>query len=64
MHEVYEESLRLEHETTELLGELQRAVQGSTFSFRLGEVHTLVVRVHVCWTRYQRRGGLSRPACS
>ena len=27
---------------TELLGELQRAVQGPTFSFRLEEVHTLV----------------------
>jgi hypothetical protein len=64
MHEVYEENLRLEHEMTELLGELQRAVQGSTFSIRLEEVHTLVVRLRACWIRYQRRGGLSRPAGS
>ena len=64
MHELYEESLLLEREMTELLGELQRAVEGPTFSFRLEEVHTLVVRLRACWTRYQRRGGLSRPACS
>ena len=57
MHEVYEENLRLEHEMTELLGELQRAAQRPTFSYRLEEVHTLVVRLHACWTRYQRRGG-------
>ena len=31
MHEVYEENLRLEHEMTELLGELQRAAQADLF---------------------------------
>lgn len=41
MREVHEESLLLEYEMTELLGELQRAVQGPTFSYRLEEAHTL-----------------------
>ena len=64
MDEVYEESLLLGHEMTELLGELQRAAQSPSFSYRLEEVHTLVVRLRACWTRYQWRGGLSRPAGS
>ncbi len=43
MNEVYEEGLLLEREMTELLGELQRAVEGPTFPSG--------------WTRCQRRGG-------
>jgi hypothetical protein len=56
MEKAHTQDLPLEHEMTELLEALQQAVQGPTFSYRLEEVHTLVVRLLACWTRYQQRG--------
>lgn len=62
MHELHEEGLPIEHEMTQLLGELQHAVQGPSFSYRLEEVQTLVVRLLAGWSRYQGRRGSPRPA--
>ena len=55
MHEVYEENLRLEHEMTELLGELQRAAQAYLFlppgggSYPCGPAPCLLDSVSAAW---------------
>jgi hypothetical protein len=64
MRQGHEDSPPVEVEITRLLGELQRAVQGPTFSYRLEEVQIIVVRLLACWARYQRRGAPSRPTPS
>jgi hypothetical protein len=54
MDEAHEAVKALEHEITQLLEQLQRAVQPPTFSYRLEEMRPLIIRLVASWARYQR----------
>jgi hypothetical protein len=54
MDEAHEAVKALEYEITQLLEQLQRAVQPPTFSYRLEEMRPLIIRLLASWARYRR----------
>ncbi len=44
-----------EHQMAHLLDRLERAVSQPTFSYRLEEIHGIVVQLVACWAK-QRQG--------
>jgi hypothetical protein len=43
-----------EQQMTHLLCHLERTVRRPTFSYRLEEIHAIVVEIEECWAMYRR----------
>ena len=56
------EGLTMAYQIDRLLSRLQGTVREPTFSYRLEEIHAIVIQLVECWTTY-RRGEQEREHC-